>query len=106
MKLGIILNTNDPETAWNALRLANEMHKRGNEVSIFLLGNGVELENIQDKQFDVHKELTKFLDNGGDLRACGTCLVFRERGAGVCVFSSMPELAEIIVESDKVISFG
>jgi len=24
MKLGIIVNTNDPESAWNALRLGNE----------------------------------------------------------------------------------
>ena len=38
MKLGIILNTNDSETAWNALRLGKEALASGNSVSLFLLG--------------------------------------------------------------------
>ncbi len=41
MKLGIILNTKDPETAWNAQRLGKEAISAGNTVSVFLLGNGV-----------------------------------------------------------------
>ena len=44
MKLAIILNTNDPETAWNALRLAHRAVQEKDTVSVFLLGNGVELE--------------------------------------------------------------
>ena len=47
MKLGIILNSKDPETAWNVLRLGNEELSAGNETSIFLLGSGVEIENIK-----------------------------------------------------------
>lgn len=43
MKLGIILNTNNPETAWNALRLGNEALSSGNTVGVFLLGSGVEV---------------------------------------------------------------
>ena len=34
MKLGIIVNTNNPETAWNALRLGSEALAVGNEASM------------------------------------------------------------------------
>ncbi|MEE8413909.1 MAG: hypothetical protein V3R96_05095 [Dehalococcoidales bacterium] len=39
MKLGIIVNTNDAETAWNALRLSNEAVTAGNEVKMFIQGD-------------------------------------------------------------------
>ncbi len=106
MKLGIIMNTNDPETAWNALRLGNESLSRGSEVSLFLLGDGVEIENIRDKAFDVDDVLKKFLDSGGRLLACGTCLEFRHQEASVCPISTMSQLAEMISDPDKVVTFG
>ena len=71
MKLGIIMNTNDPETAWNALRLANETLSTGNKVSMFLLGSGVEITNIRDITFDIAGVLEKFLNSGGNLLSCG-----------------------------------
>ena len=67
MKLGIIINTNDPESAWNALRLGSSAIAVGNEVSVFLLGSGVEIESIRDKTFDVAGALASFLDGGGKL---------------------------------------
>lgn len=106
MKLGIILNTNHPETAWNVLRLGNEALKAGNEVSMFLLGSGVEIENIKDKTFDVARVLEKFLHSGGNLVACGTCLKVRHQEAGVCPTSTMSQLVEMISDSDKVVTFG
>jgi len=84
VKLGIIVNTNDPETAWNALRLGSEALSTGNEVSLFLLGGGVEIENIKDGAFNIAAALTRFSGGGGKLMACGTCLSLRHRGAGVC----------------------
>ena len=36
MKLGIIMNTNDLETVWNALRLGNEARSSGNKTGMFL----------------------------------------------------------------------
>ena len=106
MKLGIIVNTNDPEKAWNALRLGNEALGGGNETSLFLLGSGVEIENIKDKTFDVVEVLEKFLNSGGNLLACGSCLEVRHQEAGVCPVSTMSELLEMISDSDKVITFG
>ena len=106
MRLGIIVNTNDPESAWNALRLGNEALASGNEATLFLLGNGVEIEDIVDEQFYVSTVLKKFLDNGGNLMACDTCLELRHQEAGVCPISTMSQLVEMISDSDKIVTFG
>lgn len=106
MKLGIILNTNIPETVFNALRLANTARAANNEVNMFLLGSGVEIETIRDKAFNVPDVLDKFVETGGNLFACGTCLKIRQKEGGVCPVSTMSQLLEIITTSDKVITFG
>jgi len=41
VRLAIILNTNDHETAWNALRLGSAAIDAGHKVSLFLIGSGV-----------------------------------------------------------------
>lgn len=106
MKLAIIINTNNPETAWNALRLGNMSLKAGHSVSVFLMGSGVEIENIKDAKYDVAGTLTTFLNTKGNLLACGTCLKSRQIEGGVCPVSTMPQLVELIANSDKVISMG
>ena len=106
MKLGIIVNTNDPETAWDALRLGNEPLAGGNETTIFLLGSGVEIVSINNESFDVPKVLKEFLGSGGNLLACGTCLESRHQEAGICPVSTMSQLMEMISDSDKVVSLG
>ncbi len=106
MKLVIIMSTNDPETAWNALRLGNEVLSTGNETSMFLLGSGVEITSIRDKTFNVVDVLEKFLNGGGNLLACGTCLELRHEEASVCPVSTMSELMEMISNSDKLVTFG
>ena len=106
MKLGIIVNTNDPETAWNALRLGNEALARGNETGMFLLGSGVEVGSITDKTFDIAGALKKFINSGGSLLACGTCLGLRHQEANICPVSTMSELVELISDSDKMVTFG
>lgn len=106
MKLVILLNSNEHETAWNALRLGNEALGQGNQVSMFLLGNGVEIENIRDETFNVVELLRKFKEAGGELMACGTCLRLRHQEAGLCPISTMPELVRMISEADKMVTLG
>jgi sulfur relay (sulfurtransferase) complex TusBCD TusD component (DsrE family) len=106
MRLGIILNTNNTETAWNALRLGSEALEAGNEVNVFLLGSGVEVETIGDQSFDVTGALERFLDSGGQLLACGTCLKLRHQESSVCPVSTMDELVRMVSDSDKVVSLG
>ena len=106
MKLGIIINTSDPETAWNAVRLRSAAIDGGHKVSVFLLGNGVEIERIRDEKFNVNEVLGNFVRNKGNLLACGTCLKIRQQQAGVYPVSTMPQLVEMIADSDKVVTFG
>src|SRR3990170_2411445 len=106
MKLAIIINSNDPETAWNALRLSNTALGAGHDVSVFLMGAGVEVEEIKNEKFNVAEVLKKFLDGKGNLLACGTCLKVRQQDAGACPVSTMPQLLQLISDSEKVVTFG
>jgi uncharacterized protein involved in oxidation of intracellular sulfur len=105
MRLGIIINTNNPETAWNALRLGSTALDGGHKVTVFLLGSGVEIESIADETYNV-AQLIKDFTKSGSLLGCGTCMRQRHREPGVILKSTMTDLVKIIAESDKVVSFG
>lgn len=106
MKLGIIIYSNDPETVWNAFRLANFSLKEGDEVKIFLLAKGVECESIDTEKFKVTEQMKQFIDSGGQILACGTCLKIRHSlGSQICPLSSMKDLYTIIKTSDKLVTF-
>lgn len=64
MKLAIVIASNDPETVFNALRLGNFARKEGDEVGAFLVGKGVELEQIKDERFDVSGQAQALLAAG------------------------------------------
>ncbi|MBI2829600.1 MAG: DsrE family protein [Chloroflexi bacterium] len=107
MKLGIVLNSKDPETAWNALRLGITALETGHKVTVFLIGNGVEIESINDERFNVRELLQHFAKSKKSLLACGTCMTLRKQeAAGVLLKSSMAELLQLVNDSDKVVTFG
>ena len=107
MKVGIILNTNDAETCWNCFRFGNEALKSNHSVKIFLLGKGVEIENVKDNKFPMLEgSIRKFLKSNGLVLACGACLKLREKEIGICPVSAMEDMLKIVAESDKVVSFG
>jgi uncharacterized protein involved in oxidation of intracellular sulfur len=105
MKLGMIITQTDPETVFNALRLALYSLQQGDEVRIFLSGRGVEIDQIEDPKFNVKAQAQKILDGGGQFLACGACLKLRHRdGSEVCPLSTLKDQYEIVRDSDKVIS--
>lgn len=105
--LGIVLETADPERAWNAFRLGLTALEDGRDVSVFLLGEGVEAEEITDDQFDVRDRMEAFDEAGGELLACGTCLEMRKRdGSEVCPISTMSDLLEVVTTADRVLTIG
>ena len=105
--LGIVLETSDPERAWNAFRLGLTALEEGIDVSVFLLGEGVEAEEITDEQFDVRDRMEAFDAEGGELLACGTCLEMRQsEGSEVCPISTMSDLLEVVTTSDQVLTIG
>ena len=105
MKLGIIIDTNNPETAWNALRLGNTALSSGHHVRVFLLGSGVEIDTIADEKYNV-AGLTKIFTKSSSLLGCGTCMGLRRREPGIIIKSTLDELVQIIADSNKVVSFG
>jgi len=104
--IGIIIYSNDVETVWNAMRLANFSKSEGDTVSIFLLGKGVELENLVKSNNDIKEQTDAFLDGGGHILGCGTCLASRKNNEPqVCKFSSMADLYDLVKKNKKVLTF-
>ncbi|MDX9972351.1 MAG: DsrE family protein [FCB group bacterium] len=105
MRLGIIITQSDPETVFNALRLANYSLEQGDTVRVFLSGRSVDIDRIDDPTFDVKGQAKKVLESGGQFLACGTCLKLREsQGSEICPLSTLKDHYEIIRDSDKVIT--
>jgi len=107
MKYLLIINSNDPEKMWNALRFGSAVLSRGHEASAFLLGSAVEIEHLGSERFDVEKLLLRFDELGGVVLSCTTCLRIRKMdAAAVCPMSTMDDLARLTEEADRVLVFG
>jgi len=105
MKLGIIISQTDPETVWNAYRLGTFALEQGDSVRTFLLGGGVESETEHQK-FNVKEQLARYLQAGGEVYACGSCMKTREMNSSdTCPISTMKDLYNIIINSDKILTF-
>jgi uncharacterized protein involved in oxidation of intracellular sulfur len=106
IKLGLVLTQTDPETVFNVFRVAQYALDQGDEVRVFLLGQGVELEKIQDPKFEVQEKARAFQAAGGKILACGTCLQMHgSAGSPLCPVSTMSDLYALIRGSDRVLTF-
>ena len=108
MKLGIILQSNKSEHAWNTFRLGITALKASHQVEIFLMNEGAELDTIPDsKDFDISARVTEFKELKGEIYACGTCLKVRgKEESKICPISTMSDLLKMVEGSDKVLVFG
>ena len=108
MTLGIILQSNKPEHAWNTFRLGITALKAGHQAEVFLMSEGSELDTIPDsKDFDISAKITDFKKLKGKIYACGSCLKVRGKvESAVCPVSTMSDLLAMIERSDKVLVFG
>lgn len=106
MKLGIVIYSTDAETVWNAFRFGAFALKQGDSVKVFLLAKGVDCEKLNTKDFNVTGQMQTFVDAGGKILACGTCLKLRQsEGTELCPISTMKDMYDIVKESDKVLTF-
>ena len=106
VKLGIVIYSSDSETVWNAFRLGVFASKKDDTVKIFLLAKGVEWESLDTDKFHITEEMQTFVQSGGEILACGTCLKIRQsEGSDLCPLSTMEDLYNIIDESDKTVTF-
>lgn len=106
MKIGIVVYSDDSETVWNAFRFGNFACAMGDQVKVFLIGKGVELESLGTDKFDIAKQVQTFASDGGKIFACGTCLEIRGmKPSAIYSVSTLKDLYEIVKESDRLITF-
>lgn len=107
MKLTIVLSTTHAETNWNALRLANLALKKGDEVSIFLLGEAVEYEAGNSERYNIREQIDTFLrSDRAKIIACGTCMKLRhQESTQTCPMGGLEDFYSLVESSDKVLSF-
>lgn len=60
MKVLFVISTDDGETIYNAMRMANIGVEKGDEVSVFMLGKGVMYEKSGNEEFNVMGQMDKF----------------------------------------------
>ena len=64
MKWAVVIASGEPETIYNALRLANVALKHGTEVSAFMLGLAVDYEALSTEHFDLKSQAAAFQEQG------------------------------------------
>ncbi len=64
MQVLFIISSDDGETIYNAMRMANIGIKKGDEVGVFMLGKGVLFEKSGSKEFDVMEQINQFTEKG------------------------------------------
>jgi uncharacterized protein involved in oxidation of intracellular sulfur len=117
MKVLIIINDAPygTEKAYNALRLATTILKEyeGTEMCIFLMADAVGCaianQKTPDGYYNIERMLKIVLNKNGVIKLCTSCV--EARGLKEMKFidgaalSSMKELAQLTLESDRVITF-
>lgn len=103
------------EKAYNALRIANQLNKEhtGIEVRIFLLADGANCAIAEqvtpNGYYNIERMLKLSINKGAKVKICGSCAEARGlknvtliEGAEI---STLAELTNWIVDSDKVLTF-
>jgi len=107
MKIGIIIETKEPEKAWNAFRFAvTAKDIENHEVKVFLMGEAVECEGLVHETYNVDEQLKLYVSTGGEILACGACLKSRKlESTESCPMASMIDCVDLVVWADKTITF-
>ncbi|MCW8911623.1 MAG: DsrE family protein [Gammaproteobacteria bacterium] len=111
MKYAIIIYSNEAENVWNAFRFANMCLSHDDEVTVFLMGQGVEAASIKSLKFDIEEQMNWFDDLGGKLTGCGVCCDIRKdiipelEKDLQCEMGSMTDFYGLIKDSDKIVTF-
>ncbi|MCL6087405.1 MAG: DsrE family protein [Actinobacteria bacterium] len=117
MKVLLIINDAPygSEKAYNALRIAIQLQKDfpQSEVRIFLMADSATCaiagQNVPQGYYNIETMLSAVIYKGGKVKICGTCANARGlkdlrliEGAEI---SNMSELAQWIIDSDKILTF-
>ena len=103
------------EKAYNALRLAMQLGKdhESAEVRVFLMADAANCalanQNTPNGYYNIERMLKAILSKGAKVKICGSCADARGLKAAQLIegteISTMAELTNWVVDSDKVITF-
>lgn len=118
MSLLIIFNRepyDNTDVTWNGLRLAHQLTDSGQNVRVFLMNDSVDMARDACQKPDHYDQdlslmLKELIAKGVMVKVCGTCMarcgVYKNHpyfeGAH---HSTMVELSDWVIDSDKVLSF-
>ncbi|MCB5262696.1 MAG: DsrE family protein [Candidatus Cloacimonetes bacterium] len=118
MKVLIIFNRepyDNTDVTWNGLRLAETLNKKGHKLRIFLMNDSVDMAREVCKppvgyDQDLSQMLKDLIAKGVSVKVCGTCMARCGIHKNQPYFegatkSTMAELADWVVDSDKVLTF-
>lgn len=104
--MGIVIYSNDVETVYNAFRLAAYSQEWDNQVQVYLLGKGVELEKLMAENADIKQKVEEFIDLGGVVMGCQTCFKSRQLdGTKICKVSCIQDLYDLVKKNQIVLTF-
>lgn len=103
----------DGDVTWNALRLARTLVDRRVPVRVFVMNDAIDLVRAggmpEGSEFDLQAMLRDLLPRGGRVKICTTCVNRCGIGQGAIIpevtMSTMADLAEWVVDSDRVLVF-
>jgi uncharacterized protein involved in oxidation of intracellular sulfur len=117
MKVLFVFNRvpyDNTDVTWNGLRLAGKLLEAGHELRTFLMNDSVDMARDLCKppegyDQDLSQMLKDLIAKGVPVKVCGTCMarcgIYKNHpyfeGAQK---STMPELAEWVVDSDRVLT--
>lgn len=118
MDILIIFNRqpyDNTDVTWNGLRLAGKLLESGANVKIFLMNDSVDMARSickppQGYDQDLAQILKELIAKDVPVKVCGTCMARCGLHRNHPYFegaqkSTMPELAQWVIESDKVLTF-
>lgn len=70
------------------------------------MGEAVECETLTHEKFDVAGQLKAYMEAGGEILACGTCLRSRKmEGTDACPNSTMLDCLHMVEWADQTVTF-
>jgi uncharacterized protein involved in oxidation of intracellular sulfur len=118
VKVLIIFNRepyDSTDVTWNGLRLAGKLREAGQDVRIFLMNDSVDMARDvcrppENYDQDLSQMLKDLISEGVEVKVCGTCMARCGVHKNHPYFegaekSTMPELADWVIDSDRVITF-
>ena len=118
MKILIIFNRqpyDNTDVTWNGLRLAGKLLETEQEVRIFLMNDSVDMAREvcnppEGYDQDLSQMLKDLIAKGVSVKVCGTCMVRCGIHKNQPYFegaqkATMPELAEWVVDCEKILTF-